>query len=113
MDQEKQQKQRTMKQNKALHKYCQELANELNACGVSMYVFSKDISVDHTMESVKSIWRAIAKAKFGKNSTADLTTIELQQVYEEVNRHISNFGIEMSWPSEENTDEYLNSYERN
>lgn len=93
--------QRTNAQNRSLHKYCTELANELNGAGVSMQAFIKDIQADHTMESVKSLWRAFAKAKYGKESTTELTRREINEVYEEVNRHIAQFGIYMSFPSNE------------
>ena len=104
-------KQRSLAQNRALHKYCQELAIELNNAGIGIDVFMKNIEADHTMESVKSLWRAFAKAKYGKSSTAELTTSEINAIYDEVNRHIAQFGIYMSFPSQENTENYLNSYE--
>lgn len=94
-------KQRTLSQNKALHVYCQELATELNNAGVSIDVFMKDIQADHTLESVKSLWRAFAKAKYGKESTTELTRREINDVYEEVNRHVAQFGIYLAFPSNE------------
>lgn len=112
-DEEKKEKQRSAAQNRALHKYCAELANELNGCGISLSVFVKDIEVDHTMESVKALWRAFAKVKYGKTSTAELTSPEINAIYEEVNRHIAKFGIHMAFPSADNTDEALQSYEKN
>lgn len=101
MENEKQQKQRSHQQNRSLHKYCTEVATELNNAGISMKAFVKDIQVDHTMESVKNIWRAIAREKFGKSSTANLTSKEMNAVYEEVNRHLAGFGLHISFPSEE------------
>jgi hypothetical protein len=105
-------KQRTSAQNRALHKYCTELAVELNNAGIGIDIFFKNIEADHTMESVKSLWRAFAKAKYGKDSTADLTTGEINAIYDEVNRHIAQFGIYMAFPSQENTPNYLNSYDK-
>lgn len=92
-------KQRTLNQNRALHKFCQELSTELNHSGISQTVFYRNIEADFTPENIKELFRSFARTKFSKNSTADLTTSELFEVYEEVNRHISQFGIEMSWPS--------------
>ena len=92
---------RTSQQNKSLHVYCTELATELNNAGISMRALIADLHIDHTKESVKSIWRAIAKAKYGKDSTTELTTKELQAVYEEMNRMVGNMGIYMAWPSQE------------
>lgn len=93
--------QRTNAQNRSLHKYCSELATELNNAGVSVAVFMENIEADHTMESVKSLWRAFAKAKYGKQSTTELTKKEINDVYEEVNRHVAQFGIHISFPSNE------------
>lgn len=97
----KAEQQRTRQQNKSLHKYCTLLAEELNNHGVSMKAFISDIFVDHTMESVKSLFRAIAEKKYGKTSTASFTTKQIKEVYEEVNRHTSQFGISIAWPSRE------------
>ncbi len=99
---------RTDRQNRSLHKYCTELATELNNAGIGIDVFMKDIEADHTMESVKSLWRAFAKAKYNKTSTADLTTTEINAIYDEVNRHIAQFGIHMMFPSQENQNLYEN-----
>jgi hypothetical protein len=104
---------RTNQQNKALHKYCTELATELNNAGIGIDVFMKGIEADHTMESVKSLWRAFAHAKYGKTSTTELTTGEINAIFDEVNRHVSQWGIEMSFPSQELTDNYLSSYDSN
>lgn len=101
MENEIQQRKRTLQQNRSLHKYCTEVANELNGAGVTMKAFVKDIQVDHTMESVKNVWRAIAREKFGKSSTANLSSKEITQIYEEVNRHLASFGLHISFPSEE------------
>lgn len=92
---------RTIQQNKALHKYCTELARELNEAGVGIDVFFKNVEADHTMESVKSLWRGFAKAKYGKDSTAQLTTKEITDIYDEVNRHIAQWGIHLAFPSQE------------
>lgn len=108
---EKPQIQRTSRQNRALHKYCTELANALNENGVSMSAFVEVHEIDHTMESVKMLWRTIATRKFGKTSTAALTTRELDAIYDEVNRHISQWGIHLPFPSVDNSPEALAAYD--
>lgn len=105
------QKQRTKKQNSSLHKYCTDVARELQNSGITVQVFFKDIQADFTMETVKMIWRAFAKAKYGKESTTELTTKQINEVYDECNRHLANLGIHIPFPSEELTEEYLKSYE--
>lgn len=100
---------RTLQQNKSLHVYCEELATELNNTGITMQALIEELHIDHTKESVKSIWRAIAKAKYGKDSTTELTTHEIQAVYEEMNRMIAAKGIHIAWPSIESSPNYLRS----
>lgn len=90
---------RSAQQNKAMHKYFEEVANTLNETGISQAVFFADFEADYTKETIKNAWRAIAKRKFGKDSTADFTTKELQEVFEEFNRHIAKFGIHIPFPS--------------
>lgn len=105
-------KQRTDSQNRALHKYCSELAVELQSAGIPLEVFVHLIEADYTMEAVKEVFRAFARAKFQKKSTADLTTKEIQEVYEEMSRHVSQFGIYMAWPSNDTTEEALLALEK-
>lgn len=92
---------RTTRQNKALHRYCQEVAKELNDAGVSVEAFVKNIQADFSMETVKMMWRAFAKAKYGKDSTTELTTKQINEIYDECNRHIAQFGIHVAFPSQE------------
>lgn len=101
-------KQRTSAQNRALHKYCTELAVELNNAGIGIDVFFKNVQADHTMESVKTLWRGFAKVKYGKESTADLSTSEINAIYDEVNRHIAQWGIHLSFPSQGSLINYEN-----
>lgn len=92
---------RTLQQNKALHKYCIEVAKELNDAGVTVEAFVKNIQADFSMETVKMMWRAFAKAKYGKESTTELTTKQINEIYDECNRHIAQFGIHVAFPSQE------------
>jgi len=101
---------RTLKQNKSLHLYFSQVANELNNHGISLKIALQDLEVDITEHNVKSMFKAIAKEKFGKSSTADLSRKELNECCEEMNRHISKLGIQVDFPSQENTENYLNSY---
>jgi len=93
---------RTMKQNRALHKWCGEMARQLNESGIAISLVFRNIEADYSMELVKALWRAFAKAKYGKDSTTQLTTKEITDIYDEVNRHFSKFGIEhLPFPSQE------------
>lgn len=90
---------RSKQQNKAMHKYFEEVADILNENGISQAVFLADLEVDYTKETIKNIWRAIAKKKYGTESTADFTTKQLQEVFEEFNRHLGKFGVHIPFPS--------------
>lgn len=102
-------KQRSIQQNKSIHKYCTEVANMLNESGITKQVFYRNVESDYTMENIKDLWRAFAKAKYNKEHTAELTSHQVTQIYEEVNRHISQFGLHVAFPSQDLTNEYLES----
>lgn len=112
MDEEKLKKQRSLKQNRALHKYCDEVAAELSAHGVTVQAFIRNIEADITPELVKELWRAFARVKYGKTSTADLTQDEFSVILEEVTRHIGQLGVYIPFPSDENSPNALASYEK-
>lgn len=92
-------KQRSLAQNRSLHKWCDELAQEANAHGVSYKAVVENLSVDWTLESVKSIIHAIGKSMYEKTSTADFTTTELTNVCKEVDKLFLEQGINILFPS--------------
>jgi hypothetical protein len=94
-------KQRSSAQNRSLHKYCAEMATELQNSGITVEVFLKGMEAEFTPETVKMMWRAFGKAKYGKSSTAELTTSQVNEVYDECNRHVAQFGIHVAFPSQE------------
>ena len=102
-------KQRSSAQNNSLHLYCQELSSVLNERGITQEVFVRGLEVDNSPDSVKAVFRELGRVKYGKLSTADLTTKEMSSIYEEFNRHTSKLGIHLPWPSIES--ESLNYYE--
>ena len=104
-------KQRTEAQNRSMHKYFSEVSMELNNAGIGMRQFLENFEIDVTPQSVKDVFRAIGKAKYGKESTADLTTTELQGCWEEFNRALGNKGISVIFPNSTGfTDEIINNY---
>lgn len=92
-------KQRSQAQNRSLHKWCTELAQEANQHGVSYKAVVENLSVDWTMESVKAIIHAIGKSMYGKTSTADFTTVELTNVCKEVDKLFLEQGINILFPA--------------
>jgi hypothetical protein len=95
---------RTNKQNNALHKFCELLAIALNDAGLDMKKTLKpDADIPWTKELVKEyIWKPVQKAAIGKKSTTEMSTLDPSQVYEIINRHMSEkHGISVPFPSEE------------
>lgn len=102
--------QRTLQQNKALHKYFELLADALNDSGLDM---KKVITVDvpWSADTVKQwLWKPVQKAQLLKESTTELTTAEVDKVYETVNRLMAEkFDLHVPFPSDEES--MLQSYE--
>ena len=97
----KPEKPRTQQQNKALHVYFQLVAEKLNEAGLDMrVVLEPEIDIPWTSETIKNyLWRPIQKIQLQKDSTTELTTKEIDIVYETMNRHIAKFGITEPFPS--------------
>lgn len=106
--------QRTLQQNKAIHKLFTQLSSDLNELGLDMKVILKpSYSIWWTPEAVKDhLWKPLQQAMYGKKSTTELTTAEVSKVYEQLAHIIGEkHGVELSFPSQEETSNYLNSYE--
>lgn len=105
-------KKRTLAQNRALHKYCSEVSQECINHGITTKVILYNLEVYPNEYTIKDCIRAIGLEKFGKISTSELTTKELQECFEEFRQiliEVTNGIITLSFPSVENTDEYLES----
>ena len=89
MNVSKKKKPRSNRQNKALHKLCTDIADYCVETGITTEVLVRNFEVYPSMETIKDMFRQVGRAKFGKTSTSNLTTSELQRVFEEVSRHIS------------------------
>lgn len=94
-------KPRTNPQNRALHLYCERLAKALTAAGhEDMKTIIKG-SIYPTKEYVKhEMVHPVMKAMFPeKKSTADLSTVEMMQLYEQMNLFTSErLGVSVEWP---------------
>lgn len=89
--------QRTSQQNKALHLWLRQKAQQCRDAGVTTQMaFGKTIELEMTEETMKVIWRYVQKAMFNKDSTRDLDKIaELDEVAEHLNRFFAeNFNLE-------------------
>ena len=101
--------QRTIQQNKALHKYFEILAETLNDAGLDMRVVLKPhVEIPWGKETVKDfLWRPIQSLQLGKRSTTELTTKDINKIYDTLNRHLAEkFGIYEPFPSIEELIEY-------
>ena len=93
---------RTNRQNNSIHQLFTELADELNSSGLYLTkVLKKDVDVPWSAELTKEfLWRPIMKAVTGKESTTEMTTGEVDKVFEILQKHLGeNFGIELKFPS--------------
>lgn len=100
-------RQRTISQNKSLHKYCDTIAGKMNDAGLTQRElvgrFREGFELPVTMGMIKDIFREVGKAMFKKESTKDLTTIEVKKVYEVVDQRFGEItGVRAEWPSLEN-----------
>lgn len=95
-------KPRTIKQNKALWLMFQLLADTLNDAGLDQRkVLRHDIEIPWTKQSAHDqLWIPIQQAMFAKDSTTDLTTKNLDAVFETLNRHLGEkLGVHVAFPS--------------
>ena len=96
-------KPRTLKQNNSLHKYLTWVAEDLAGSGQDMRKVVK-LPIRPTMENVKeNMFKPVMTALYpDKTSTTQLTTVEMQNVYEVFNAAISErLGVGFDWPSED------------
>jgi len=95
-------KTRTSKQNKALHVYFQLLADALNDAGFDMKKVMR-VDIPWTAYAIKEyLWKPVMKQQLGKESTKDLETKEIDQVYDSVNRAVGErTQIHVPFPSNE------------
>ena len=99
-------KKRTTTQNAAMHKYFELMAQALNDAGYSYKDFvelveSKGNQVAWTETNFKETgWRIVQKAMFNKDSTSELETHEVTQVYEVINSRFAELaGVSMNFPN--------------
>lgn len=105
-------RQRTILQNRALHKMFSMLADELNTAGLEMRVVLKpEYELWWNKETVKlHLFKPVMCAMYGKGSTTELTTAEVSKVFDQLQRMLGEkFGLEIAFPSVEETEEYISS----
>jgi hypothetical protein len=98
-------KTRTTAQNKSLHKLFADVAAEMLALGIERRTVMRDLKgydcpIDEAF--LKEVWRSIQYTQTGKISTTQLTTSEIQKVYDTFNKFLGEFyHLHLPWPSYE------------
>lgn len=93
---------RTQQQNKALHVLFNLLADTLNEAGLDMRrTLKPEISIEWSGASVKKyLWKPVQQAQLDKKSTTELTTVEIDKVFDTINKHLGErFGLHVPFPS--------------
>ena len=97
-------RQRSSKQNSALHVYLGLLATALNDAGLDMRkVLKPSVDIPWTQKSAKEyLWKPIQKAMTGHRSSTKPERSEYTEIYEALNRHTATkFGISLPWPTKD------------
>jgi hypothetical protein len=94
-------KQRTLTQNAAMHLYCEHVSQALNEAGFDFRTFIKEgVEVPFNKDLVKEhLWKPIQKAVTGEESTKKPEKHQYSEIYDVLNRHLSNKGIIVPFPS--------------
>lgn len=102
---------RTLSQNNSIHLGCQQIADIMVENNITLNMLIKEIEVRPTMESVKEVFKAIAKSKYEVDSTTELERQQIDPIWEELVYGLSKIiGETIPFPSKENTDDYWKDY---
>ena len=93
---------RTVLQNRAVHLYCKQVAQALNDKNLTVTAVLKP-EIKFSMLTVKEqLFKPILSALAGKNSTMAMSTKEINDVYDVMNKALSEkFGIYVAFPSQD------------
>lgn len=105
---------RSSAQNRALHKFFNDVSRELNDLGIP-YVYrglisGNELECQWTAELFKEqTWKPIQKVLFGTERTRDLKrTQEIDQIFQVINKFFADKGIVVTFPNQ--FDLYLKTY---
>jgi hypothetical protein len=96
---EKEEKPRTLKQNRAIHKYFIDVANECVAQGLSLKQVLNEFEIEIDEVIIKKLAQHIGMVKYSKAHTSDMTTTELSNVIDTLLVALSKMGLETDFPS--------------
>ncbi len=90
---------RTLQQNQALFRFFDLLASTLNAENLTVDVILKAETQWNKERVLELLWRPLQKSMIGKESTTKLTTKELTEVYDTLNKALGEkLGIHVEFP---------------
>lgn len=107
-------KPRTPSQNNSGHKYWEDVANELEAQGITRKTIIEDLAdtgIPITDKFIKHVvWFHFMVGMYGKRSTAELTSKEWTEVEKAFTLFLKeNYGLQTDYPSEE-TRQFIEHY---
>lgn len=89
--------QRTARQNRAIYAFLRELSKNLNAAGFDLLSFpwKEGVEIPWSLELAKDrLWVPIQQVVTDKKKTSELTTAEVDKVYQPLARKITGMGVE-------------------
>ena len=103
---------RSSAQNRALHLLFEQVANELNDCGIPFIyrgLKGQELEMQWTKDLFKQFtWKPIQKALFDTETTTKLTTEQIDKIFDVICKFFAEKGIEISFPNQ--FDYYLKFY---
>jgi len=97
---------RTSQQRKSIELYCKLMSEALNDGGIDYVKFLETIKewgyeTPWSQEKVKDQWRLLQSTLFNKESTTELTTNEVTEVYDLMNREFIRLahGVSVEFPN--------------
>jgi len=95
--------QRTKQQNRALHKYFKEIADDCRSKGISVQMLLADLpdaEISMNEKIIKDIWKVFQNETLGKEHTADLTAKQVNEILEDFSMFMATkYDITMDFPS--------------
>jgi O6-methylguanine-DNA--protein-cysteine methyltransferase len=105
---------RSLRENKAIHKYFSQVAEALTEHGRTVADLSKVFEVEDispTGDTVKKIWKAVLEKQTGKTSTTEMISNDITEVFKEFHLKLSQMiYVDIPFPSIE-TQEFVKYYE--
>lgn len=110
---EKRTDKRSVLQNRSLHLFCKQVAEALNAKGLGVTAVLKPEIQFSTITIKELLYKPILTALRGKESTTMINTQEMSDVYDIMNKALSEkFDLHVPFPSQEELNFQQNYKER-